>query len=144
MEDHHQAGLVVAVSGAAIHLVLPGLAAVLGSWLRLSALSQIWFTVVAAAAVQFSMLSTAGFDTDTAVGGLTACSARAGVACRVMTVRASRKMSSNWARRPGCRAPSTGPLKVISGTGDSSPQKWMISVRSPRPCWRCAMLKIAS
>ena len=110
--------LVVAVSGAAIYLVLPGLAAVLGSWPRLSALSPIWFTVAVAAelasftcnfalqrlalrtrgwfavvtaglagnavtdslpggdaagaAVQFSMLSTAGFDTDTAVGGLTA------------------------------------------------------------------------
>jgi len=110
--------LVLAVAGAAIYLVLPGLMAVLGSWPRLSALSPIWFTAAlaaelasftcnfalqrlalrtrgwfavvtaglagnavtdslpggdaAGAAVQFSMLTTAGFDTDTAVGGLTA------------------------------------------------------------------------
>jgi uncharacterized protein (TIRG00374 family) len=110
--------LVVAVAGAAIYLVLPKLAAVLGSWPRLSALSPIWFSVAlaaelasftcnfalqrlalrtrgwfavvtaglagnavtdtlpggdaAGAAVQFGMLTTAGFDTDTAVGGLTA------------------------------------------------------------------------
>jgi len=41
--------LVIAVSGAAIYLVLPGLAAVLSSWPRLSALSPIWFTVAVAA-----------------------------------------------------------------------------------------------
>jgi len=110
--------LVVAVAGAAIYLVLPRLAAVLGSWPRLSTLSPIWFSVAVAAelasftcnfalqrlalrtrgwfavvtagltgnavtdslpggdaagaAVQFGMLTTAGFDTDTAVGGLTA------------------------------------------------------------------------
>jgi len=110
--------LVVAVTGAAIYLVLPSLIAVLGSWPRLSTLNPIWFTVAlaaelvsftcnfglqrlalrtrgwfaivtaglagnavtdslpggdaAGAAVQFSMLTTAGFDTDTAVGGLTA------------------------------------------------------------------------
>ncbi len=110
--------LAVAVTGAAIYLVLPGLVAVLGSWPRLSSLSPIWFSVALAAelasftcnfalqrlalrtsgwfavitaglagnavtdslpggdavgaAVQFNMLSTAGFDTDTAVGGLTA------------------------------------------------------------------------
>jgi putative heme transporter len=110
--------LVVAVAGAAIYLVLPRLAAVLGSWPQLSTLSPIWFSVAVAAelasfacnfalqrlalrtrdwfavvtaglagnaitdslpggdaagaAVQFSMLTTAGFDTDTAVGGLTA------------------------------------------------------------------------
>jgi uncharacterized protein (TIRG00374 family) len=110
--------VVVAVAGAAIYLVLPSLAAVLGSWPRLSTLSPVWFSVAVAAelasftcnfalqrlalrtrgwfavvtaglagnavtdslpggdaagaAVQFSMLATAGFDTDTAVGGLTA------------------------------------------------------------------------
>jgi uncharacterized protein (TIRG00374 family) len=110
--------LVVAVAGAAIYLVLPKLAAVLGAWPRLSTLSPIWFSVAVAAelasftcnfalqrlalqtrgwfavvtaglagnavtnslpggdaagaAVQFRMLTTAGFDTDTAVGGLTA------------------------------------------------------------------------
>jgi len=110
--------LVVAVAGATIYLVLPRLAAVLGSWPQLSTLSPIWFSVAVAAelasftcnfalqrlalrtrgwfavvtaglagnaitdslpggdaagaAVQFSMLTTAGFDTDTAVGGLTA------------------------------------------------------------------------
>jgi uncharacterized protein (TIRG00374 family) len=110
--------LVVAVAGVAIYLVLPKLAAVLGSWPRLSTLSPIWFSVgvaaelasftcnfalqrlalrtkgwfavvtaglagnavtdslpggdAAGAAVQFGMLATAGFDTDTAVGGLTA------------------------------------------------------------------------
>ena len=109
--------LVVAVAGVAIYLVLPKLAAVLGSWPRLSTLSPIWFTVAiaaelasftcnfalqrlalqtrgwfavvtaglagnavtdtlpggdaAGAAVQFGMLTTAGFDTDTAVGALT-------------------------------------------------------------------------
>jgi hypothetical protein len=47
--------VVVAVAGAAIYLVLPSLIAVLGAWPR-----------------QFSMLTAAGFDTDTAVGGLTA------------------------------------------------------------------------
>ncbi len=108
----------MAVAGVAIYLVLPKLAAVLGSWPRLSTLSPIWFSVAlaaelasfacnfalqrlalrtrgwfavvtaglagnavtdslpggdaAGAAVQFSMLTTAGFDTDTAVGGLTA------------------------------------------------------------------------
>jgi len=110
--------LVVVVAGAAIYLVLPRLAAVLGAWPRLSTLNPIWFTVAlaaelasftcnfalqrlalrtrgwfavvtaglagnavtdslpggdaAGAAVQFSMLTTAGFDTSTAVGGLTA------------------------------------------------------------------------
>ena len=110
--------LVVAMAGAAIYLVLPKLAAVLGSWPRLSTLSPVWFSVAVAAelasftcnfalqrlalrtsgwfavitaglagnavtdslpggdaagaAVQFGMLTTAGFDTDTAVGGLTA------------------------------------------------------------------------
>ena len=109
--------LVVAVAGVAIYLVLPKLAAVLGSWPRLSTLSPVWFSVAVAAelasftcnfalqrlalrtsgwfavvtaglagnavtdslpggdaagaAVQFGMLTTAGFDTDTAVGGLT-------------------------------------------------------------------------
>ena len=109
--------LVVAVAGVAIYLVLPNLAAVLGSWPRLSTLSPIWFTAAlaaelvsftcnfalqrlalqtrgwfavvtagltgnavtnslpggdaAGAAVQFGMLTTAGFDTDTAVGALT-------------------------------------------------------------------------
>ena len=109
--------LVVALAGVAIYLVLPKLAAVLGSWPRLSTLSPIWFTVAiaaelasfacnfalqrlalqtkgwfavvtaglagnavtnslpggdaAGAAVQFGMLTTAGFDTDTAVGALT-------------------------------------------------------------------------
>ncbi|MGO9778143.1 MAG: lysylphosphatidylglycerol synthase transmembrane domain-containing protein [Streptosporangiaceae bacterium] len=109
--------LVVAVAGVAIYLVLPKLAAVLGSWPRLSTLSPVWFSVAVAAelasftcnfalqrlalrtsgwfavvtaglagnavtdslpggdaagaAVQFRMLATAGFDTDTAVGGLT-------------------------------------------------------------------------
>src|SRR5271165_2397893 len=108
---------VVAVAGLAIYLVLPRLAAVLGSWPRLSTLSPIWFSVAVAAelasftcnfalqrlalqtkgwfavvtaglagnavtnslpggdaagaAVQFGMLTTAGFDTDTAVGALT-------------------------------------------------------------------------
>ena len=101
------------MAGAAIYLVLPKLAAVLGSWPRLSTLSPIWFTVAlaaelasftcnfalqrlalqtkgwfamvtaglagnavtnslpggdaAGAAVHFGMLTTAGFDTDTAV-----------------------------------------------------------------------------
>ena len=110
--------LVVAVAGTAIYLVLPRLAAVLGSWPRLSTLSPVWFSVAVAAelasftcnfalqrlalrtkgwlpvvtagltgnavtnslpggsaagaAAQFHMLTTAGFDTDTAVGGLTA------------------------------------------------------------------------
>jgi uncharacterized protein (TIRG00374 family) len=110
--------LVVALAGAAVYLALPRLAAVLGSWPRLSTLSPIWFSVAVAAelasftcnfalqrlalrtrgwfavitaglagnavtdtlpggdaagaAVQFGMLTTAGFDTDTAVGGLTA------------------------------------------------------------------------
>jgi uncharacterized protein (TIRG00374 family) len=110
-------GLVLAIAGGAIYLVLPSLIAVLGSWPRLSALSPIWFTAAlaaelasftcnfalqrlalrtkgwfavvtagltgnavtnslpggdaAGAAVQFSMLTTAGFDTDTAVGALT-------------------------------------------------------------------------
>jgi uncharacterized protein (TIRG00374 family) len=110
--------LVLALTGAAIYLVLPSLIAVLGSWPRLSTLNPIWFTAAVAAelasftcnfalqrlalrtrrwfavvtaglvgnavtdslpggdaagaAVQFSMLATAGFDTDTAVGGLTA------------------------------------------------------------------------
>src|SRR6516225_6071745 len=41
--------LVLAVAGAAIYLVLPGLIAVLGSWPRLSALSPIWFTDALAA-----------------------------------------------------------------------------------------------
>ncbi len=40
---------VVAVAGVAIYLVLPKLAAVLGSWPRLSTLSPIWFTVAIAA-----------------------------------------------------------------------------------------------
>jgi hypothetical protein len=108
----------VAVAGAAIYLVLPSLAGVLGAWPRLSTLNPAWFTVAlaaelasftcnfglqrlalrtkhwfpvvtagltgnavtgslpggsaAGAAVQFHMLTTAGFDTDTAVGGLTA------------------------------------------------------------------------
>ncbi len=61
----------VAVAGAAIYLVLPSLIAVLGSWPRLSTLNPVWFAA-ASAAVQFSMLETAGFDTDTAIGGLTA------------------------------------------------------------------------
>ena len=110
--------LVVALAGTAIYLVLPRLAAVLGSWPRLSTLSPVWFSVAVAvelasftctfalqrlalrtkgwfavvtaglagnavtdslpggdaagAAVQFAMLTTAGFDTTTAVGGLTA------------------------------------------------------------------------
>jgi uncharacterized protein (TIRG00374 family) len=110
--------LAVAVAGAAVYLVLPGLIAVLGAWPRLSTLNPIWFTVAlaaelvsftcnfalqrlalrtrgwfavitagltgntvtdslpggdaAGAAVQFNMLTAAGFDTDTAVGGLTA------------------------------------------------------------------------
>ena len=110
--------LVVAVAGTAVYLVLPRLAAVLGSWPRLSTLSPVWFSVAVAAelasftcnfalqrlalrtkgwfavvtaglagnavtdslpggdaagaAVQFGMLTTAGFDTTTAVGGLTA------------------------------------------------------------------------
>jgi len=109
--------LIVVVAGVAIYLVLPKLAAVLGSWPRLSTLSPVWFSVAVAAelasftcnfalqrlalrtrgwfavvtaglagnavtdslpggdaagaAVQFSMLTTAGFDTDTAVGALT-------------------------------------------------------------------------
>jgi len=108
--------LPVAVAGAAIYLVLPGLIKVLGAWPRLSALNPVWFTVALSAeiaaftcnfalqrlalrtrgwfavltaglagnavtnslpggdavgaAVQFRMLATAGFDTDTAVGGL--------------------------------------------------------------------------
>src|SRR6266851_1936314 len=41
--------IVLAVAGAAIYLVLPGLIAVLGSWPRLSALSPIWFTAALAA-----------------------------------------------------------------------------------------------
>jgi uncharacterized protein (TIRG00374 family) len=107
----------IAVTGAAIYLVLPALIKVLGEWPRLSVLNPVWFTVAVAAeivaftcnfalqrlalrtrgwfavvtaglagnavtnslpggdaagaAVQFSMLATAGFDTDTAVGGLT-------------------------------------------------------------------------
>jgi uncharacterized protein (TIRG00374 family) len=107
----------VAVAGAAIYLVMPGLIAVVGSWPRLSTLNPIWFTVAlasevvsftcnfalqrlalrtlgwfavvtaglagnavtdslpggdaAGAAVQFRMLTAAGFDTDTAVGALT-------------------------------------------------------------------------
>jgi uncharacterized protein (TIRG00374 family) len=111
-------GLVVAVAGVAIYLVLPKLVAVLGAWPRLSTLNPAWFTVAfaaellsftcnfalqrlalrtrawfavvtaglagnavtgslpggdaAGAAVQFGMLTTAGFDTSTAVGGLTA------------------------------------------------------------------------
>jgi uncharacterized protein (TIRG00374 family) len=111
-------GLVIAVAGVSIYLVLPRLIAVLGAWPRLSTLNPIWFTVAlaaelasftcnfalqrlalrtrgwfavvtaglagnavtdslpggdaAGAAVQFSMLTTAGFDTSTAVGGLTA------------------------------------------------------------------------
>ena len=110
--------LVVAVGGTALYVVLPRLAAVLGSWPRLSTLSPVWFSVAVAvelasftcnfalqrlalrtkgwfavvtaglagnavtdslpggdaagAAVQFGMLTTAGFDTATAVGGLTA------------------------------------------------------------------------
>jgi uncharacterized protein (TIRG00374 family) len=110
--------VVVAVTGAAIYLVLPKLASVLGSWPRLSTLNPIWFAVAlaaelasftcnfalqrlalrtsgwfavvtaglagnavtnslpggdaAGAAAQFGMLTTAGFDTGTAVGGLTA------------------------------------------------------------------------
>jgi len=110
--------LLVAVAGAGIYLVLPGLISVLGAWPRLSTLNPAWFAVAlgaelasftsnfalqrlalrtrgwfavvtaglagnsvtdslpggdaAGAAVQFSMLTTAGFDTDTAVGGLTA------------------------------------------------------------------------
>ena len=110
--------LAVAVAGAAVYLVLPGVVAVLGAWPRLSTLNlawfalalaaelasftcnfalqrlalrtQGWFAVVTAgltgnsvtdslpggdaagAAVQFNMLTAAGFDTDTAVGGLTA------------------------------------------------------------------------
>ena len=110
--------LVVAVAGTALYVVLPRLAAVLGSWPRLSTLSPVWFSVAVAvelasftcnfalqrlalrtkgwfavvtaglagnavtdslpggdaagAAVQFGMLTTAGFDTATAVGGLTA------------------------------------------------------------------------
>jgi uncharacterized protein (TIRG00374 family) len=110
--------LAVAVAGAAVYLVLPGLIAVLGVWPRLSTLNPVWFTVAlaaelisftcnfalqrlalrargwfavvtaglsgnavtdslpggdaAGAAVQFNMLTAAGFDTDTAVGGLTA------------------------------------------------------------------------
>jgi uncharacterized membrane protein YbhN (UPF0104 family) len=109
--------LVVVVAGAAIYLVLPKLAAVLGAWPRLSTLRPVWFSVAiaaelasftcnfalqrlalqtkgwfavvtaglvgnavtnslpggdaAGAAVQFGMLTTAGFDTDTAVGALT-------------------------------------------------------------------------
>jgi uncharacterized protein (TIRG00374 family) len=109
--------VVVAVAGAAIYLVLPKLASVLGSWPRLSTLNPIWFAVAlaaelasftcnfalqrlalrtsgwfavvtaglagnavtdslpggdaAGAAVQFGMLTAAGFDTGTAVGGLT-------------------------------------------------------------------------
>jgi hypothetical protein len=121
---------VVAVAGVAIYLVLPKLAAVLGSWPRLSTLSPIWFTVAiaaelasftcnfalqrlalqtrgwfavvtaglagnavtnslpggdaAGAAVQFGMLTTAGFDTDIAVGALTTFSLLGGpaVKCR--------------------------------------------------------------
>jgi uncharacterized protein (TIRG00374 family) len=111
-------GLVVAVAGLAIYLVLPSLTEVLASWPRLSGLNPVWFAAAlaaeagsfacnfglqrlalqargwfaivtaglagnavtdtvpggdaAGAAVQFSMLATAGFDTDTAVGGLTA------------------------------------------------------------------------
>ncbi len=83
----HERALAVAVAGAALYLVLPSLIAVLGAWPRLSTLSPGWFAVVTAglagntvtdslpggdAAVQFRMLTTAGFDTDTAVGGLTA------------------------------------------------------------------------
>jgi len=110
--------LAVAVAGAALYVVLPGLIKVLGEWPRLSTLNPAWFTVclaaelasftcnfalqrlalrtkgwlplvtagltgnavtnslpggsAAGAAVQFHMLTTAGFDTDTAVGGLTA------------------------------------------------------------------------
>ena len=82
--------LAVAAAGSALYLVLPSLIAVLGAWPRLSTLSPGWFAVVTAglvgntvtdslpggdaagAAVQFRMLTTAGFDTDTAVGGLTA------------------------------------------------------------------------
>ena len=43
--------LVVAVAGTAIYLVLPKLAAVLGSWPRLSTLSPVWFSVAVAAEV---------------------------------------------------------------------------------------------
>jgi len=110
--------LAVAVAGAAVYLVLPGLIAVLGAWPRLSTLNFAWFALAlaaelasftcnfalqrlalrtrgwfavvtagltgnsvtdslpggdaAGAAVQFNMLTAAGFDTDTAVGGLTA------------------------------------------------------------------------
>jgi len=78
--------LVLAAAGLAIYLVLPGLMAVQ----RLALRTTGWFAVVTAglagnavtdslpggdaagAAVQFSMLTTAGFDTDTAVGALTA------------------------------------------------------------------------
>src|ERR1700752_2340898 len=41
--------LAVAVAGAAVYLVLPGLIAVLGAWPRLSTLNPIWFTVCLAA-----------------------------------------------------------------------------------------------
>jgi hypothetical protein len=110
--------LVVALAGMAIYLVLPGLIAVLGVLLRLSALNPVWFTVAVAAevlsftcnvalqrlalrargwfaavtaglagnavtnsltggdaagaAVQFRMLTAAGFDPDPAVDRLTA------------------------------------------------------------------------
>ena len=42
--------LAVAVAGAAIYLVLPGLLKVLGEWPRLSTLNPVWFTVALAAA----------------------------------------------------------------------------------------------
>jgi uncharacterized protein (TIRG00374 family) len=110
--------LVVIVAGAAIYLVGPKLASVLGAWPRLSTLSPAWFSAAVAtelasftcnfalqrlalqasgwfavvtaglagnavsdslpggaaagAAVQFGLLTTAGFETGTAVGGLTA------------------------------------------------------------------------
>jgi hypothetical protein len=41
--------LAVAVAGAAVYLVLPGLVAVLGAWPRLSTLNPIWLTVALAA-----------------------------------------------------------------------------------------------
>ena len=41
--------LAVAVAGAAIYLVLPGLIAVFGAWPRLSTLSPVWLTIALAA-----------------------------------------------------------------------------------------------
>ena len=49
MEDHPQAGPRRRGEWCGYLLVLPGLAAVLGSWPRLAALSPIWLTVAVAA-----------------------------------------------------------------------------------------------